>query len=148
MSYPRFLCKLLVHKWWVLVYGRRLGAPLWRLIIHDWSKYLPGEHRFYYYRAVDVSINRYDHGWLHHHHVNPHHWQHWVLREDSGTTRCLDMPDHFVREMVADWAAAGMAKSGRLDLAEWYARKRGDILVSERTRGRVEELLDELVMRK
>lgn len=31
------------HKWFVLLAGRRTGAPLWRLLVHDWSKLTPAE---------------------------------------------------------------------------------------------------------
>jgi hypothetical protein len=31
------------HKWFVLLAGLKTGAPLWRLIIHDWSKFTPAE---------------------------------------------------------------------------------------------------------
>lgn len=28
------------HKWFVFIAGLQTGAPLWRLIIHDWTKFL------------------------------------------------------------------------------------------------------------
>lgn len=31
------------HKWFVLLAGLQTKAPLWRLIVHDWSKFLPSE---------------------------------------------------------------------------------------------------------
>lgn len=57
MAHLRYLRYVLVHKWWVLVAGLRVWpvygrdwreapawfAYLWRLLIHDWSKFLPGE---------------------------------------------------------------------------------------------------------
>lgn len=43
-SYLRYVIR---HKWFVLIAGLRVGAPLWRLIIHDWSKFLPCEWRPY-----------------------------------------------------------------------------------------------------
>jgi hypothetical protein len=39
----RYLSYVLRHKWWVLVAGLKVGAPLWRLLIHDWSKFTPAE---------------------------------------------------------------------------------------------------------
>ncbi len=143
-SYLRFLRKLFVHKYYVLAVGLKLNAPLWRLIIHDWSKFTPSEHRFWYYRQVDTSVHHFDHAWVHHHHVCPHHWQYWVLREDSGTTRCLEMPESIVREMVADWAAAGLSKSGRLDVTEWYERRKDIIMLAPSARLLAERLVGQL----
>ena len=40
IAYAKYV---LLHKWYVLLEGFRLGVPLWRLIIHDWDKFLPGE---------------------------------------------------------------------------------------------------------
>lgn len=39
----RYLVYLARHKWYVFVAGLRLDVPLWRLIVHDWSKFLPSE---------------------------------------------------------------------------------------------------------
>src|SRR5437868_1583323 len=92
------------HKWFVFVAGLRTKAPLWRLIIHDWSKFLPCEwfpyvEYFYgekvrlqkeewddsrYWPLAQKYYDAFDRAWIHHQHRNPHHWQHWVLREDSG----------------------------------------------------------------
>ena len=49
--------------------------------------------------------DRFDAAWLHHQHNNPHHWQHWLLREDDGGTKALEMDHLYVVEMVCDhWA--------------------------------------------
>lgn len=109
------------HKWFVLLAGLRTGAPIWRLVIHDWSKLTPAEWFPYvqtFYGAP--RPHAFDHAWLHHQHRNPHHWQHWLLREDGGATKTLRMPEKFVREMVADWMGAGRAITGRWDVAGWY----------------------------
>jgi hypothetical protein len=55
-----------------------------------------------------AAIGRaFDRAWLAHQHRNPHHWQHWLLREDDGKTKVLLMPVEYVDEMVADWLGAG-----------------------------------------
>lgn len=43
--------------------------------------------------------------WLHHIHVNPHHWEHWVLPYSTGNTvdGCMKMPENYVYEMICDW---------------------------------------------
>lgn len=38
-----YLKYIVRHKWFVLLAGLQTGAPLWRLLIHDWSKFLPSE---------------------------------------------------------------------------------------------------------
>jgi hypothetical protein len=38
--YLRYLCR---HKWFVAVAGLHLGVGLWRLLIHDYSKFFPSE---------------------------------------------------------------------------------------------------------
>ena len=39
----RYLGYVVRHKWFVFRAGLRTGAPLWRLVIHDWSKFTPAE---------------------------------------------------------------------------------------------------------
>lgn len=153
------------HKWFVFVAGLRIGAPLWRLIIHDWSKLLPCEwfpyaRNFYgdyaWYTLVDSTLKyqpgftgrgmaqvraEFDRAWLHHQHANPHHWQHWNLREDSGEQKVLEMPIHFASEMVADWMGAGRAITGKWEAAEWYAKNREIIRIHPTTRVIVENIL-------
>ncbi len=157
----RYLSYVLRHKWFVLVAGLRVGGiPLWRLLVHDWSKFTPAEwgpyaEWFYGYHGQtwegveeshEVYTRRiaYDRAWLHHQHANPHHWQHWLLRLDDGPTLFLEMPEHFAREMVADWLGAGRAITGRWDVREWYGRNAERILLHRNTRQLVERLIWEV----
>ena len=39
----QYLKYVIRHKWFVFVAGLVVGAPLWRLIVHDWTKFLPRE---------------------------------------------------------------------------------------------------------
>lgn len=135
------------HKWFVFLAGLKTRAPLWRLLIHDWSKLTPAEWTPYvrsFYgpqpRTPEVKA-AFDRAWLHHQHRNPHHWQHYLLREDSGTLKTLPIPQGFVREMVADWMGAGRAITGRWEVVEWYAKNRDTIQLAESTRYDVETLL-------
>ena len=165
MKHLLYLRYLLRHKWFVLQAGLKTKAPLWRLIIHDWSKFLPCEwfpdvESFYGAgitlrqkqeqvtglqpgEAFQLSLikDQFDLAWLHHQHANPHHWQHWVLREDSGAVKLLDMPEHFIREMVADWAGAGRTITGRWEVADWYEKNKANIQLDWPCRARVESLL-------
>lgn len=145
----RYALYLVRHKWFVLVAGLKMKAPLWRLLIHDWSKFLPSEwlpyaRYFYAYErgqqpeAARAAFNR---AWLHHQHLNPHHWQHYILTEDSGRAFALPMPERLIREMVADWMGAGRAITGRWDAQAWYRKNANVMTLHPDTRQRVEELL-------
>jgi hypothetical protein len=135
------------HKWFVFRAGLRTRAPLWRLLIHDWSKMTPAEWTPYvrsFYgkqgRTPEVCA-AFDAAWLHHQHRNPHHWQHWLLREDDGPTKALEMPESLIREMVADWMGAGRAITGKWEVEKWYAQNAAKIVLAPSTRLTVEALL-------
>jgi hypothetical protein len=122
--YWQYLRAVLRHKWFVFLAG--LGrVPLWRLLIHDWSKFTPAEWPQYarsFYgpqpRSQQVKDD-FDRAWLHHQKFNLHHWQYWVMHEDSGKVFCLPMPGVYREEMLADWRGAGRAY-GNADTAAWY----------------------------
>lgn len=117
------------HKWFVFQAGLLTGAPLWRLIIHDWTKFTPSEAPHYGRQFFgDKSDPRgFIAAWIHHQNHNPHHWEYWVPR--TGHNRCdppypdgepVPMPFWAVREMVADWFGAGRAYEGRWpDVNNW-----------------------------
>jgi len=150
---------VLRHKWFVFLHCRRLGVPLWRAITHDWSKFTPAEwspyvHSFYnpdgsHRKVRDASgaydptkISReFDHAWLHHLHNNPHHWQHWVLLNDEDGMVALEMPTTYVFEMLADWAGAGQAITGKVNPVGWYQKNGLKMTLHELTRAMVEQLL-------
>jgi hypothetical protein len=165
VAHLRYASYVARHKWFVFLAGLKTGAPLWRLIVHDWSKLSPAEWGPYvetFYRPLDPSIGRgqgdagvqldkrlkaerkarFDKAWLHHQHRNPHHWQHWLLREDDGPTEALPMPPKLAREMVADWMGAGRAITGKWEVAEWYGANYSKILLAPDTRKFVEELIE------
>lgn len=144
-AHLRYASYVARHKWFVFRAGLKTKAPLWRLVVHDWSKLTPAEWRGYvdtFYRdGVPGAPERFDRAWLHHQHRNPHHWQHWLLREDDGPLKVLPMPEEFVREMVADWMGAGRAITGRWEINDWYVRNFEKIVLAPETRVRVHELL-------
>lgn len=63
----------------------------------------------------------FDAAWLWHQQVERHHWQGWVLMEDSGKVHCLPMPERYMREMLADWHGANRAY-GDQPLTTWYIK--------------------------
>jgi len=181
-SHLQYLRYLIRHKWYVYLAGRKLGAPLWRLIIHDWSKFLPSEwtpyvRRFYqkpvphpygnpvyngpsemqkrHWEADTAAL--FDKAWLLHQNRQPHHWQFWVLINDDDKVhycdgipfraiadeKALPMPQPLVCEMVADWAGAGRAITGRWEVADWYEKNRHKMVLHPSTRRRAEFLIQQ-----
>lgn len=162
------------HKVAVYRAGRMLGVGRWQLICHDlsklrrdewgpyahffnggphkpWAQVTSYEKMHYYDMAWRSSAEgvreAFDRAWLNHQHRNPHHWQSWLLVEDSGERVLLEMPLKYAREMLADWMGAGMAIRGHgLDdaIAEtrlWYGKKRDVIVIGDATRAFVESTL-------
>lgn len=157
-AHVKYLSYVLRHKWFVFVAGLRTGAPIGRLIIHDWSKFTPTEwgpyvRQFFNPDGSRRQVRRPDGGydpnaqsgdfrraWLSHQR-NRHHWQAWVSIGDGGSLNALPMPMGFIREMVADWMGAGRAITGRWEVMEWYAKNRDLMLLHTNTRARVDALL-------
>ena len=146
--YVKYLAR---HKWWVFVAGLKFKVPIWRLIIHDWSKLMPVEwvaYREFFYgerqadgRRPDEVKAAFHEAWLHHIHLNMHHWNAWVYVDTDGQTT-LRMPAKFIREMLADWYGAGRAITGRWRAGEWYEENKDKIVLHPYTKGYVDGALD------
>jgi len=154
------LIYILRHKWFVFLAGIRLRVPPWRLLIHDWSKFTPAEwpaYADYFFAPKNDKCpdwlfweydrkSKFERAWLHHQHRNPHHWEHWLLRNKDGGYTSLKMPEHFAREMLADWAGAGRAITGKWEVRDWYEKNKANIALHASTRACVEDLLRQLVL--
>jgi len=129
MIYLKFLWSLLRHKWFVLRAGLIIKIPIWRLIVHDASKFSLFEFgRYARNFQGDYSKSPNDQkfvsdefamAWLHHENRNPHHWGHWIPRTGKSAHRPLPMPETYVREMIADCLGAGRTYTGSWDIAVW-----------------------------
>lgn len=119
---------------------------------HDASKFTVDEYEpydDYFYgksgkTAAEISAidEEFDYAWLNHIHQNPHHWQHWVLFEDDGRTKGLEMPELAVYEMVADWWSFSW-KEGKLDeIFDWYEKHKDKMILHPKTRKLVEKILE------
>lgn len=151
MKYLKYLQYVFRHKWFVFINCLKYGL-IWQGIIHDWSKFLPDELVPYaeYFYGGDKRKDRFytpsqgTHGfnmaWLKHQHRNPHHWQHFVLQEDSGNVFALPMPDKYMKEMLCDWKGAGQA-SGHSDTLSWYTTNRDKMVLHPDTREWIEKEL-------
>jgi hypothetical protein len=150
MSYLQCLWYLLVHKYYVWIFGQALRVTPWRLLIHDWTKLLPIQLNGYVdYHKNNAIVTESTYRAIHDHfRRESHHWNHHVVMLDNGdlskeySVVCLPMKDQDIREMVADWAAAGLTKKGRYDLPGYYAKKKHAILLHAETREKVERYID------
>lgn len=140
----QYLWYVIRHKWFVFLAGLRTGAPLSLLILHDSSKFSreewgPYVDKFYRDKHPLTSEN-FLKAFRSHSKKNPHHWQYWSERRNSPEA----IPDHYLREMVADWMGAGRAITGKWDVDEWYAKNKDKIQLHPATRGAVEQLIEEV----
>lgn len=69
-----------------------------------------------------------------------------LLNRNSKTV-AIEMPETYVREMVADWAGAGRAITGSWDFKGWYLGNKSQIILHPKSRELAEFLVDELMMK-
>lgn len=145
----------LKHKWFVLVAGISFGAPLWKLLIHDWSKFLPSEYPHYqkqFFGSADDGRG-FIFCWLKHQNRHSHHWEYWIPR--TGHNRCtppypdnipIPMSEEAALEMAADWFGASRAYEGRWPQRRkwsWLQENFETINIHPETRTFLRELLSE-----
>jgi hypothetical protein len=139
MKYKRhiaYLKYIIRHKWFVFKASRYTKCSLKRAILHDLSKFLPCEWMPYansFYRDdgrnIYIQDPNFDYAWNHHLHLNPHHWQYWVLKGDDKFQKALEIPDEYLREMVADWFGAGKAIKGSWNISEWWTNYQKGLII-------------------
>ena len=151
INYQNYLTKHIeaVRKCYKLLTGEYLH-------IHDASKYTsqesPQYDRYFYPRENGVEKNEkiqrdFDYAWLHHIHNNPHHWQYWVLVEDEGGFKPLEIPERYINEMVADWGSFALQKGSGQELVNWYNSHKDKMFLAPETRRKVEEKVEYLAGR-
>lgn len=115
---------------------------------HDVSKYLKDEYdaydNYFYGKKTEKVKTEFNYAWLHHIHNNPHHWQHWVLVNDEDGTHALEMPREYVIEMICDWWAFSHKTGNLYEIFEWYKSHKKNMILHEKTKKLVEELLDRI----
>lgn len=127
---------VLVHKYWVLVYCRKLGIT-WRGLTHDLSKFSPVEFwesvRYWDGKTSPIVKCKADKGyslaWQHHKGRNRHHYEYWVDNLDQGGTP-IKMPWKDMLELIADYLGAGRAYNNGVGKdsilkheKEWFRKK-------------------------
>lgn len=157
LSFCRTFIYLVKHKYYVFKYGFDLDVPVIQLIIHDYTKFYPSLFLAYslwwQYQSEDKTrFNkirawagiRYLEAFNKHQKTEKHHWQYFCLINAIDSIKVLEMPEKYVKEMVADWAAAGTAKFGRFELIKWYSKNENKINISDKTRIIVENCVKTL----
>lgn len=114
--------------------------------LHDTSKYDDEEFYAYcnhFYPTEDYPDDEeaFDVAWLRHQHLNPHHWQYWVLLKDSGGIVPQDIPLHHICNMLCDWGSFS-AKDPDSTAYNWYHRNKNKMILSSTTRSIVEYLVE------
>ena len=142
-NHVKCLDYLIRHKYFVFIAGLKLGVPLYRLLVHDLSKFLPSEwtayvHHFY---TKDPSKSEWLTALNKHYNRNDHHFQYWVIVRDNGKIEPLDMPRIAILEMVADWFGAGRAIHGKWEADMWYRERRDTLPLHPKTKAMVDGLL-------
>lgn len=109
----------------------------------EWTPYL----NYFYPDPVIPSdkVDRdFDYARLHHIHFNPHHWQHWILHEDEGNLKILDMPEAEVLHMLCDWGSFRYTDNSYHSTREWYEFNKSHMILSENTKKLIEKYIDYL----
>lgn len=124
----------------------------WQGLVHDWSKFLPGEffpYAVYFYgspreklgdRAPWSEID-FQCAWRKHFSRNPHHWEYWVIPRGQGKMQAIEMPERFLREMLCDWWGASMAMGQNAAISQWYEKQKDDMVLHPKTRAKVEKYI-------
>lgn len=133
--------------------GEKLADAILNANQHDASKWTKEEYDAYdayFYgknRTFEV-VDEFNKAWLHHIHLNPHHWQHWVLLEDDPNVgsfgKVLEMPLEYVYEMIADWWTFSWKNNNLLEMFNWYQSHRDHMILNAKTRLIVESVLHDI----
>lgn len=119
------------------------------VVKHDESKYSDEEYfayceYFYGDEKNDEVLTDFDFAWLHHQHNNPHHWQYWLLREDDGDTKALEMPYECILEMISDWWSFSWKKNDLYEIFNWFDDNIEKIILHDNSRKTVEDIMSKI----
>lgn len=152
-----FIKILLKHKYYVFIYCLKLKVPIHIALWHDMSKFSLIEYFAYvnkFGRSLKEVTNNgklydpnsqpyeFQKAWLHHQR-NKHHWQAWCSIADGGKLVPIDMPEVYIKEMIADWISAGKTYSTKSDPVEWYNEHKDKLIFTDNTRKLIEKILQE-----
>jgi hypothetical protein len=152
-KYLKYLNYLIKHKWYVMIECFTFGL-IYQGIMHDISKFRPKEFFSYaeYFYGKGKNKLDFNYAWLHHQKKNKHHWQYWMLQEDSGKIVLLEMPFKYVIEMLCDWRSAGIVKTGKKssendrydEVKKWFRKNERKIKIHPKTKEVIYAVLSSL----
>ena len=153
----KYIILTIKHKWFVLIAGIRIGGiPILQLLMHDWTKFIlwrAYNNQFFGDKSKDREFAE---AWLKHQNTEKHHWEYWIPRSSHNKVDAsmkdvypLQMPERYVREMIADWLAAGRAYNGKWpDINNWIWLKENERRIFDNlhieTEIRIGQIIDEL----
>lgn len=120
---------------------------------HDASKTDPEEYfpydDYFYLKKNNRSfetVERFNKAFLIHMHRNPHHWQYWVLTDDSNGDgeKVIEMPLSYIFEMICDWWSFSWRAGDLTTIFTWWDEHKDWIRFHKRTRRTVNYILGEM----
>lgn len=112
---------------------------------HDSSKWNNEEYdaydQYFYGKVNNKVLRNFDQAWLHHIHQNPHHWQYWILHEDEGRTKALEIPDEYIIEMICDWWSFSFEKGDLFEIFSWYEEHKKHMILNDISKSQIEGIL-------
>lgn len=118
---------------------------------HDDSKSNQDEYEAYdaYFYGNNRSysvVQNFNVAWLKHIHRNPHHWQYWILVNDDPNEGeiLLEIPYHYIIEMICDWWAFSWEKGNLYEIFDWYNQHKDYMKLNSKTRDTVEDILSKI----
>lgn len=152
MIYWKYLRQVIKHRYHVTIQCWKMGL-WWAPLFHDNSKLWPSEFKAYanYYMRPSPAREQfgeaYDYAWNGHWKKNKHHWQYWVVdmhldgEDRQPRVRVLRIPSRYLKEMIADWIAAGISYTGSDNLDEWWGRNKNKMVLHPITRYVIESYI-------
>lgn len=112
---------------------------------HDASKRKKAEYDaycdyFYPSAGHEKDQTAFDAAWLNHIHINPHHHQHWILIRDGGELVPMEMPKHYVFEMLCDWHSFSR-KNPTSTAKSWWDKNKKKMNLHSKTIKLIEKLI-------
>lgn len=120
---------------------------------HDESKTDPEEYfsydDYFYLKKNNRSfetVERFNKAFLIHMHQNPHHWQYWILTDDSkgDGEKVIEMPLSYIFEMICDWWSFSWRANDLTTIFKWWDEHKDWIRFHKRTRRTVNYILGEM----
>lgn len=136
-----------------LYYGNEFDLEQQICYQHDASKLEMDEYvaydRYFYGGPQGKSygaVKEFNYAWLRHIHRNPHHWQWYVLVNDSPEEGMviLDMPLNYIIEMICDFWSFSWKTGNLYEIFDYYEKHKDYMKLSPDTRKTVEMILDKI----